>query len=165
MGAFTEAFLGLIFPWHFMYCSVSYLPSTILSLLGSRDFGTLLSWDALQAVWFARFWSWAGPRVKETAEKRVLPLLEGRVQAGHLHEKPVMPPVSGVVIEIGPGTGMWVDIFSKVDTSGTASASGAAGGKGDEVRKRGKANDVTKVSISSPLSGSRSSSTSDRHTR
>lgn len=154
MGAFAEAFWGLLSPWLFLGCSVYYLPETIISLLQARDFGTLSSWDGFQSVWFAKFWAWAGPNIRQMAGQRVLPLLEGRVRNGQVSEKPVMPAVSGVVIEIGPGSGMWVDIFSKVDTSGDAASATGKSGRSDEARKRGRANDVTKVYGVEPNAGS-----------
>lgn len=145
MSSHADVFWGLLDPWRLLYYSFCYLPLTIISLLQSGDFGTIFSWDRFQSVWFAKFWAWAGPRIRERGEAVVLPLLEGRVRDGQVFEKPVMPPVSGVVIEIGPGTGMWASIFSKVEISGAASSSGVAEPKGDGVSKRGRANDVTKV--------------------
>jgi SAM-dependent methyltransferase len=151
MGALSDAFWGLLDPWLFMGCSLYYLPGTILSLLRARDWSVLLSPSRLQSVWFSRFWAWAGPGVRQTAEKRVLPLLEGRVLGGRAQAVPVVAPVGGVVIEVGPGTGMWVDIFAKVDS--TASTSGADSNK---ATRRGTArrNDVTKVYGVEPNAGS-----------
>ncbi|KAH6697206.1 methyltransferase domain-containing protein [Plectosphaerella plurivora] len=152
MGALSDAFWGLLDPWLFMSFSLYYLPGTILSLLQTHDWAILLSPSRLQSVWFSRFWAWAGPGVRQTAEKRVLPLLEGRVLGGRVQALPVVAPVGGVVIEVGPGTGMWVDIFSKVDSS--ASASGTR--KDEPSRRKGgsRPNDVTKVYGVEPNAGS-----------
>ncbi|KAK4104538.1 S-adenosyl-L-methionine-dependent methyltransferase [Parathielavia hyrcaniae] len=120
---------ALLEPFHFMGIAVSYLPSTLLSLIHTRDFGTLLSWPRLRAAWFGRFWARAGPEVRAVAEKKVIPLVQGRVGAGHIHpppsdtdsdtdtdttthSNPPHPPVSGTVLEIGPGSGMWTSLFS-----------------------------------------------------
>ncbi|KAA8634230.1 hypothetical protein SMACR_05544 [Sordaria macrospora] len=110
--------LALIDPWIFMSLSASYLPTTILSLLRQRRFlallgGPLLSND-FQSVWFGHFWSWAGPQVRSNAEANVVPLLEGRVTKGQVVSKSEAhaPGVGGVVLEIGPGSGMWVSLFS-----------------------------------------------------
>lgn len=149
MGALSDAFWGLLDPWSFMACSLYYLPGTVLSLVRARDWSALFSWDRLQSVWFSRFWAWAGPGVRQTAEKRVLPLLEGRVLGGRAQAVPVVAPVGGVIIEVGPGSGMWVDIFQKVDTS--------SGAKDESLRRRGgtaRANDVTKVYGVEPNAGS-----------
>ncbi|KAH8163711.1 hypothetical protein CIB48_g4536 [Xylaria polymorpha] len=47
-----------------------------------------------------------------TAKPRVLPLLDGRTSRGVETETPTGPGVGGVVIEIGAGSGLWVDVFS-----------------------------------------------------
>ncbi|KAK4121335.1 S-adenosyl-L-methionine-dependent methyltransferase [Parathielavia appendiculata] len=112
---------ALLEPFHFMGSAASYLPSTVMSLILARDFGTLLSWPRLQAAWFGRFWARVGPDVRANAEKNVIPLVQGRVQAGHIHPPPsdnetgtrtAHPPVSGTVLEVGPGSGMWTSLFS-----------------------------------------------------
>ncbi|KAJ4388489.1 hypothetical protein N0V85_007503 [Neurospora sp. IMI 360204] len=120
-GAFTtlkQTLLALLDPWIFMSLSASYLPTTILSLLRQRRFlallgGPLLS-NEFQSAWFGHFWSWAGPQVRGNAEANVVPLLEGRVTKGQIVSKSEahVPGVGGVVLEIGPGSGMWVSLFS-----------------------------------------------------
>lgn len=114
----SSTFWALLDPWIFLSLSASYLPRTILSLLRQRRFlallgGPLLSND-FQSVWFGHFWSWAGPQVRSNAEANVVPLLEGRVVKGEVVPKSEAhaPGVGGVVLEIGPGSGMWVSLFS-----------------------------------------------------
>ncbi|EGO60217.1 hypothetical protein NEUTE1DRAFT_143681 [Neurospora tetrasperma FGSC 2508] len=120
-GAFTtlkDTILALIDPWIFLSLSASYLPTTILSLLRQRRFLALLGGPLLssefQSVWFGHFWSRAGPQVRSNAEANVVPLLEGRVSKGQVVPKSEAhaPGVGGVVLEIGPGSGMWVSLFS-----------------------------------------------------
>ena len=111
------ALVALLEPWQFMAMSLSFLPSTILSLLLALDLGTLLSWPRLQAAWFGRFWAVIGPMVRENAEKKVVPLLQGHVTCGVVPStpstsKPPVPPVSGTVLEVGPGSGMWTSLFT-----------------------------------------------------
>ncbi|KAM0333299.1 hypothetical protein ACHAQA_001960 [Verticillium albo-atrum] len=121
MSSLSTVFLSLAHPWIFMSFSLYYLPPTVLALIRARDPATLLSWRRLQAAWFGRFWAWAGPMVRQSGGERVVPLLEGRVRGGHVIEKAsgegalsAGPRVGGIVIEVGAGTGMWVDLFAQV---------------------------------------------------
>jgi SAM-dependent methyltransferase len=126
-----ESIAPFIEPFHFMGIALSYLPSTLLSLLLALDFRTLFSWSRLRAAWFGRFWARVGPDVRTNAEAKVIPLLQGRVTHGRVPPPPSAedttttssfqeqggegtphPPVSGTVLEIGPGSGMWTSIFS-----------------------------------------------------
>ncbi|KAL2133007.1 hypothetical protein VTI74DRAFT_980 [Chaetomium olivicolor] len=110
------ALSSLVEPFSFMCISLSYLPSTLLSLLAALDFRTLLSWPRLQAAWFGRFWARMGPEVRLNAEKNVVPLLQGHVRNGRILPQDSTdaagPAVSGTVIEVGPGSGMWTSIFT-----------------------------------------------------
>lgn len=105
----ADAFWGLLDPWHFMLISLSYLPSTIIRL--ARTGGTF-SLATLQSEWFSDFWAWAGPNVRDGASVRVIPLLGGKVQEGSAVDHEAHPPVSGTVLEIGPGSGMWVGLLA-----------------------------------------------------
>lgn len=115
---------SLLHPFHFMAIALSYLPSTLLTALSTGDLSTLLSPTRLRAAWFGRFWAVVGPLVRANAEAKVIPLLQGRVTHGvipsptsadssqpHPHPYP-HPPVSGTVLEIGPGSGMWTSLFT-----------------------------------------------------
>lgn len=133
MPPLKEIFLFLIDPWLFMLQSLAHLPSTILSLLLTLQLSTLLSPSRFQSAWFGRFWATAGPGVRETGEARVIPLLEGRVHNGKV--LPAVPSssssstngsskssraqgLSGVVLEVGPGTGMWASVFATPSIEG-----------------------------------------------
>ncbi|KAH6891417.1 S-adenosyl-L-methionine-dependent methyltransferase [Thelonectria olida] len=104
-------------PWLFMLLSARFLPGTVLQLIKRGDWRTLVSPAALNEAWFGNFWAFVGPQVKTAGEPRVVPLLEGRVHDGQVTAEPVGPPISGVVLEIGAGTGMWADVFAKVSKS------------------------------------------------
>jgi hypothetical protein len=93
-----DIFWHLIDPLHFMCLSASYLPPTIFHLLVTLQFSVLLSPSAVKDAWFARFWSRAGPGTRENAIPSVRPLI---TQA------------RGVVLEIGPGGGEWVNLYDK----------------------------------------------------
>lgn len=79
----------------------------------------------------------------------MIPLLEGRVRDGVVTSEVVSPPVSGVVIEIGAGSGMWADIFSKINTGGSATAATAVSGDDNDsvsgVRRRMAGSGITKI--------------------
>lgn len=112
-----------------MSISARQIPGTIFTLLTTGRFATLLSPWAFRDVLFGDFWATVGPQVKMKAEERVIPLLEGRIKDGVVHQDVVGMPVSGRVIEVGAGSGMWADVFSKI-----------GGGNEDEkdgVRRRG----------------------------
>jgi SAM-dependent methyltransferase len=105
---------GLLEPWIFLWFSLTYLPGTILQELARGGLVALASWDSFSFAWFGNFWKWAGPMVRNTGEARVAPLLQGRVRSGTIipTSDAVQPGVGGTVIEIGPGSGMWVSIFA-----------------------------------------------------
>lgn len=64
-----------------------------------------------------------------------LSLLEGRTSKGHVLASPTGPDagVAGVVLEVGPGSGLWVDVFSarhgRGDQAGDDAQSSSARGK------------------------------------
>ncbi|KAL2146202.1 hypothetical protein VTI28DRAFT_4781 [Corynascus sepedonium] len=120
------ALASLVDPFLFMGLAVSFLPPTILASLRARDWATLLSPSRLRSAWFGRFWAHVGPTVRQNAEKNVVPLLQGRVTNGVIvlpspeeqqqqasRPPPTPhPPVSGTVLEVGPGSGMWVSLYT-----------------------------------------------------
>lgn len=131
LSTLKDVFDYITGPWIFMSMTLRFLPRTVTQLISARDFRTLLSPSAFGDVWFGNFWGFMGPQVKEGAERRVLPLLEGRVRNGHVTDEVVGIPVQGTVLEVGAGTGMWADVFAKVDTTGQNVD------KGDLKRRRG----------------------------
>ncbi|KAF0317212.1 Methyltransferase-like protein 7B [Colletotrichum sp. SAR11_59] len=126
---------GLIGPWIFLSYSFYYLPGTIIRLIRAGDFGRLFSLSRLRDAWFYAFWGWAGPNIRAGNSDRMVALLEGRVTGADVVKDPVHPAVKGVVLEIGPGSGLWVSLFAK-DKPATMAAGG--------VRRR-VADGVTKV--------------------
>lgn len=121
MASFKEVIIFLIDPWVFMFGSLAHLPPTILRLLFAGNFSALLSPSRLQIAWFGSFWSVAGPGVRETGKTRVVPLLEGRVKRGKVFPKSDKTVeegcnrLRGTVLEIGPGTGLWVSLFADTE--------------------------------------------------
>ncbi|KAI2640297.1 S-adenosyl-L-methionine-dependent methyltransferase [Xylaria nigripes] len=126
----TEAFWGLLDPWLFLALSASFLPGTVSHIVQTQDLvsslRTLLSPSLFRDVWFGQFWNFAGPNVRDGAAPRVLPLLDGRTTQGRVVDTPTGPGVGGVIIEIGAGSGLWVEVFSQRHLYEDASASGAA---------------------------------------
>jgi len=105
---------GLLEPWIFLGLSLSYLPGTITRLIREGDWSYFTNFDKFSFAWFGNFWTWAGPMVRQGAEARVGPLLQGRVRSGAIvpAADAVSTGVGGTVIEIGPGSGMWASIFA-----------------------------------------------------
>ncbi|KAI2605853.1 S-adenosyl-L-methionine-dependent methyltransferase [Hypoxylon fragiforme] len=117
------AITGLLGPWSFMLLSLSYLPPTILRLLQAQQplTTTLLSPARLQELWFSEFWSRAaGPGVRGGAGDKVVPLLQGRTSGGAVvveeegGGKGKGKGIGGVVLEVGAGAGLWVDVYKAV---------------------------------------------------
>lgn len=103
--------------------AVIFFPITVAKLALAQDWGALTSLRAFQDAWFGNMWKVFAPRVREAHEGRIVPLLQGKVRAGIKVPTAKHAPVSGTVIEVGPGTGNWVPCF----------AESAAGGKVDRV--------------------------------
>ncbi|EJT46923.1 hypothetical protein A1Q1_04315 [Trichosporon asahii var. asahii CBS 2479] len=103
--------------------AVIFFPITVVKLALAQDWGALTSLRAFQDAWFGNMWKVFAPRVREAHEGRIVPLLQGKVRAGIKVPTAKHAPVSGTVIEVGPGTGNWVPCF----------AESAAGGKVDRV--------------------------------
>jgi SAM-dependent methyltransferase len=96
------------------------------------------------------FWAFVGPNIRKNAGPNILSLLDGRTDSGRVVEQPTGPGVGGVVIEIGPGSGLWVDVFSDrhlyEDDSASASSSsseGAGAGQSTTLRERRHVDDNT----------------------
>ncbi len=168
MASLKEVLAALIDPWQFMSLSLSFLPSTVFNLVRTGNFSTLFSPHRLQAAWFSNFWAVAGPGVREAGEKRVVPLLEGRVKGGKIVDVAAAAAVGGTIIEVGPGSGMWVSLFSdRYLQSGSATGDSSSplnntglglGTNGEQLRQRapsGRAR-VTRVLGIEPNAGAHS---------
>ncbi|KAI1737011.1 S-adenosyl-L-methionine-dependent methyltransferase [Xylaria scruposa] len=111
-----EAFWGLLDPWMFLQLSASFIPQTTRHVFSTHPFSSglsiLFSPSRFRDLWFGHFWAFAGPQVREGAGPRVLPLLDGRTSRGVVTDSPTGPGVGGVVIEVGAGSGLWVEVFS-----------------------------------------------------
>jgi SAM-dependent methyltransferase len=98
-----------------MFISLLYLLSTIWGLLKAGDFRSVFLWLRLQHAYFSAFWSWAGPRIRESNGPRITALLDGRVMKGAVVDERVTSHVSGVVLDIGPGAGYWVNLYAETE--------------------------------------------------
>jgi SAM-dependent methyltransferase len=121
-----EVFSSLIRPWQFMFVSLLYLPGIIWKFLKAGDIQSIFSWSRLQHAWFSAFWGWAGPRIRESNGPRITALLDGRVTNARVVDEPVTPPVSGTVLDIGPGAGYWVDLYARTQRLKGSPGSGTA---------------------------------------
>jgi SAM-dependent methyltransferase len=111
-----EVFSSLIRPWQFMFVSLLYLPGIIWKSIEAGDIQSICSWSRLQHAWFSAFWGWAGPRIRESNAPRITALLDGRVTNARVVDEPVTLPVSGIVLDIGPGAGYWVDLYARTES-------------------------------------------------
>jgi SAM-dependent methyltransferase len=135
-----DCFSALIDPWLFMSISARHIPITIRQLILTRDYQAFFSLSKFCDALFGQFWVTVGPQVKSGAEARVIPLLEGRVAGGEVHNEIVGTPLSGTVIEIGAGSGMWADVFAQIRTGTEDHVNDPI-----EVRHRRKKNNLTKI--------------------
>ncbi|KAF6791022.1 phospholipid methyltransferase [Colletotrichum sojae] len=104
----------LIGTWLIIAMSLIFLVPTIVKLFPAGDIKTLTSWPALKEVWFSNAWVYIGRLAKAGAEPMVYPLLEGRVRDRRVTEQVSGSPLQGVVLEIGAGSGLWMDAFDNV---------------------------------------------------
>ncbi|KAF9992364.1 hypothetical protein BGZ80_005947 [Entomortierella chlamydospora] len=115
-------FDNLMEPWHFMWLSLTHIPATIRALVAAKDYATLFSPSGFREALFGTLWGTVGPEIKASKEGHVIALLEGRVNDGRIVEKAVTTPIYGTVLEIGAGSGMWVDVLARycngVDATG-----------------------------------------------
>ncbi|KOS23075.1 Methyltransferase-like protein 7B [Escovopsis weberi] len=109
----VDACVILVEPWLLVLYSLSHVPQTVRQIVRSGDWARLLSPSAFHDALFGNFWATFGPNVKQNAQVNVIPLLQGRVRGGRVHEDPVGPPIRGTVIEVGAGSGLWADVFAR----------------------------------------------------
>jgi len=133
---------ALLDPLIFLSLSLTHLPSTITTLYRQASYSTLLSPTRLRAAWFTRFWSLeAGPNIRANNGPRISALLAGRVSGGVVCDDVVGVPIGGRVVDVGPGSGFWVDLF--------AAERGGGGDDGVRRRRRDNNNDggngITKI--------------------
>ncbi|KAI0471270.1 S-adenosyl-L-methionine-dependent methyltransferase [Xylaria cf. heliscus] len=111
-----EAFWGLLQPLMFLRLSASFIPQTIRHVLSSQGLAsglrTLLSPSRFQDAWFVEFWGFVGPNIRLNGTEHMVALLDGRTSRGADTDEPTGPGIGGVVIEIGAGAGLWVELFS-----------------------------------------------------
>jgi SAM-dependent methyltransferase len=94
-------------PLYFISLCLSFLPRTLLKILQTRQTTALTSWSAFKELWFATFWSWYGPQSASGGVNDVSPLLRKHCR--------------GIVLDVGPGAGNWLSLFTEVVRSGTVS--------------------------------------------
>lgn len=142
MSSLFDLLYGLLEPWLLLSLAAGYLPKTIVGIVKRGAWATFGNWSAFSSEWFAVVWTVGGPMVRAGAESKVVPLLQGRVRAGAVVPVDVATQcgVGGTVIEIGPGSGMWVSIFSDKYVTG-----GPEVKDGKPVFKKGERSRVDKV--------------------
>lgn len=132
-------FWALLDPWCFLALSVSYIPATVSRLYQSSSLATLLSPTSFQSAWFGTFWATVGPNIRNNNWDRILALLDGRAVAGEISQTRVAEPVSGTVIEVGPGTGLWVGLYADPSLRGEDGTNSSEAGEDGVRHRRGNA--------------------------
>jgi len=115
---FRAVVAGHIDPWLFLFLSLRHLPATISTHVRTSSLSKLFSWSALRDAWFFRFWTAVSPDIRQSGDQRVTALLKGQVRGGAVTGKHEHEPMSGTVLEIGAGTGLWASLLAgdeKVD--------------------------------------------------
>lgn len=90
---------NLLRPLYLLYCAAWYIPHTFCNLVTTLNLQPLTSFSDFKDHWFARFWTWFGPRSRDNAAAKVMPLLQNNAR--------------GVILDIGPGTGQWLYLFAR----------------------------------------------------
>ena len=138
-----ELLTCLIDPWLFMALSASHIPSTVSNLVAARQWYLLFTpWGFNEAL-FGNFWATVSPQLRQNAgTNKVIPLLEGRVRDGVISDRVVSPPVSGRIVEVGAGTGLWADVYAEIGSTG---ANDSSAGATRASRRRKGAQDETGI--------------------
>jgi SAM-dependent methyltransferase len=89
--------INLLAPLLLLSYSASDIPITIFRLLTSSP-SKLLSWASFQHAWFGYFWSWFSNLPRPQLIAILSPLVRSHA--------------SGIVLDIGPGSGQWVSLYS-----------------------------------------------------
>ncbi|KAF9924091.1 hypothetical protein FBU30_005904 [Linnemannia zychae] len=105
---------NLLEPWFYMCVSLLHIPITVKSLVVARDYRTLFSPSLFREALFGELWATAGPQLKARNEEQVTALLEGRIKGGRILDKSAHPPIHGIVLEVGAGSGMWADVLARL---------------------------------------------------
>ncbi|OAA42267.1 phospholipid methyltransferase [Metarhizium rileyi] len=135
----------LLEPWLMIGFSISYIPSTITGLISSGSYGKIFSPSAFSEELFGNVWVTMGPQAKTGAEPVVVPLLQGKVSGGKVHDHVISTPIHGTVLEVGAGSGMWADVLARIHgnaSSGTGEKKGLRSRKGESENGKGG---ITKI--------------------
>ena len=89
---------NLFRPLLLLWYATGFAVGTILECVRTSRLDKLSSIASFKKTWFARFWTWLGPRNREGAAGHVVPLLQR---------------ARGVCLDVGPGTGEWLDLYAR----------------------------------------------------
>ncbi|PSK56977.1 hypothetical protein B9Z65_6601 [Elsinoe australis] len=87
----------LLRPLYLLSLSLMFLPLVVAKLTLTLQLSKLLRWSSLQDAWFGRFWIFFGPRARDNAAPTVGPLMKS---------------AKGIVLDVGPGSGQWLYLYS-----------------------------------------------------
>lgn len=112
----SEVIASHIGPWLFMLLALRHLPGTIARAARTDGPLALLRLSALRDAWFFDFWSTVSRDIRAGGGEMVTALLRGRVREGAViseQEPAAHPSLSGTVLEIGAGTGLWSSLLAR----------------------------------------------------
>ncbi|KAI4854452.1 hypothetical protein E4T44_00165 [Aureobasidium sp. EXF-8845] len=93
----TPTRYNLLRPLLLLLYATAFAIRTVVECVRTSHLDKLSSVAAFKKVWFARFWAWLGPRNREGAAEHVVPLLKR---------------ARGICLDVGPGTGEWLDLYA-----------------------------------------------------
>lgn len=108
----VDVFFSLLGPWQFLGNAISYLPRALIRLI-HEGYLQSLSVSRIRNTWFKSFWAVIGANIREGNGPRLTALLEGRVSGAEIRNTASVRPAGGIILDIGPGSGFWVDLYAK----------------------------------------------------
>lgn len=106
MSSLKDIISSHIGPWLFLLTSLSHIPGAVFASRDDTD-------SSFREAWFLRFWTSVSPSIRESASPRVAALLQGRAAGGAVTDEAGHEALSGTVLEIGAGTGMWAKLVAE----------------------------------------------------
>lgn len=130
LGPYFELAAQLVMPWLFMGYAALHIPRAIYDTVRNGQWSNFSSPYNFSDAIFATFWTTIGPQIKQDCLPTTLPLLQGRMKNGRVVDDPAYPPIHGIVMEVGAGSGMWLDVLQGIRDEQVASSTTGHDNKG-----------------------------------